>query len=96
MTSQWLYVTAFICVCVCSYGEISGSNFGRVRVNSGTNTVRERESKRDRDEYRSERSRGWKWWKEEGGKDQEVPTGHSSCGFPPELRSEEISMLLNL
>lgn len=44
-----------VCVCTCLYGEISGSNLGRARVNSGT-----KERERERDEYRSERTRGRK------------------------------------
>ena len=82
-------------VCACLYGKISRSNLGRARVNSGTNG-RARESKRDGDEYRSERSGGRKGSvgrrREEN--HQEVQSSHSSCSLAPRPALEETLVLI--
>ena len=63
-------------VCPCLYGEISRSNLGRVRVNSGTN-----EREMDRDEYRSERTGGRKGVV--GRREEKIrKSSHSSCSVP--------------
>lgn len=80
-----------VCVCPCAYGEISGSALGRVRVNSGTNTVRAASETETNAEAKG--AEGGREVLE--GKEQEVPTSHLSCGFLLEPHSEETSMVLN-